>query len=57
MDIQIKENYFKFIENSIGGRMFNSLFVKKQEQEEIVDVLNDGEYSCAFFVSSVLFLF
>jgi DNA helicase TIP49 (TBP-interacting protein) len=51
-----KETYLKAIENSIGSRIFNSLFVKSKTDGKVWDVMNDGEYSCAFFVSSVLFL-
>ena len=44
------------IENSIGTRLFNSVIVSYRDSDTVVDVLNDGEYSCAFFVSSVLTL-
>ncbi len=43
------------IENSIGNKLFNSIIVK-EEDGTIRDLLNDGEYSCALFVSSILFL-
>lgn len=51
-----KETYLKAIENSIDSRLFNSLFVQYKDSGKTVDALNDGMYSCAFFVSSVLYL-
>lgn len=50
-----KKTYIKAIENSIGSRIFNSLFVEESGKSR--DVMNDGEFSCAFFVSSLLALF
>lgn len=52
-----KETYLKAIENSVGSRLFNSLVVQFKDSGKVSDVLNDGMYSCAFFVSSVLYLF
>lgn len=49
-----KETYLKAIENSVGSRMFNSLFVRFEDSGKTADVLNDGMYSCAFFASSIL---
>ena len=51
------KTYIKMIENSAGTRMFNSAFVRDKETSEELDILNDGEYSCAFFVSGLLTLF
>lgn len=51
-----KETYLRAIENSVGSKIFNSLFVKFKDSGKTSDVLNDGMYSCAFFVSSVLYL-
>ena len=56
LEILKKETYLKAIENSIGSKIFNSLFVRSKDTGKISDILNDGEYSCAFFVSSILFL-
>lgn len=52
-----KETYLKMIENSIGSKMFNSLYVRNKESGEVIDVINEGEYACAFFVSSLLKIF
>lgn len=55
MEILKKKSYIKMIENSIGNKLFNSIIIK-EEDGTIRDLLNDGEYSCALFVSSILFL-
>jgi len=57
IEILYKETYLKAIENSVGSKIFNSLFIQSKNNNEISDVLNDGMYSCAFFVSSILYLF
>ena len=44
------------IENSIGSKIFNSLLAA-DESGTIKDILNDAEFSCAFFVSNILTLF
>lgn len=51
-----KETYLKMIKNSIGIKLFNSLFVKFKNSGKIIDILDNGIYSCAFFVSSILAL-
>ncbi len=51
-----KKTYLKILENSVGNKMFNSLFVEFQNTKEVKDILEDGEFSCAAFVSSVLYL-
>lgn len=52
----LRLTYLKMIENSIGSKIFNSAFVKDKTTGKVFDVLNDGEYSCAFFVSGILSL-
>jgi len=54
MQILKKETYTKMIENSIGTRLFNSIIVTEYDIQK--DILNDGEFSCACFVSGILFL-
>lgn len=44
------------IQNAPDTRLFNSLFVRYKDSGDIKDVCNDGEYSCAFFVSGLLTL-
>mgnify|MGYP001584286886 CR=1 FL=1 len=54
MEILKKESYVRAIENSVGSRLFNSLLVRFGDSQEVKDILNDGELSCAYFVSSLL---
>ncbi len=51
------ETFLKAIENSVGTTTFNSLMVKHKDSGTISDILNNGEFSCAFFVSSLLTMF
>ena len=57
IEILKKDTFLKMLENSAGSRMFNSLFVRFKDSNEKKDVLNDGEFSCAFFVSGILYMF
>jgi hypothetical protein len=50
------ETYLKTITNSIGSRLFNSKIVQYPDGR-IADILNNGELSCAFFVSGILKLY
>jgi len=51
-----KETYLRMIKNSPGTRLFNSIFIKFKNTGKILDILKNGEYSCAFFVSGILTL-
>jgi hypothetical protein len=57
IEIQKKITFITAIENSVGTRIFNSLFVKHKDADEITDILHDGNFSCAFFVSGILSIF
>lgn len=48
-------SYLAMIEASIGSRQYQRLYVEKGEVN--IDVIDDGSFACAFFVSSVLTLF
>lgn len=48
--------YLQMVRNSPGTKMFRSLFVQGADGRE-QDVMQDGVYSCAYFVSAVLTLF
>lgn len=56
IEILKKETYLRMIENSVGSMQYRNLFVRFKDSGAVKDVLNNGEYSCAFFVSSVLVL-
>jgi hypothetical protein len=50
------KTYLKVIHNSVGSNLFRNFYVSLPEIGEF-DALDDGENSCAFFVSSVLVIF
>lgn len=50
------KSYIQVIHNSVGSNMFRNFYVKSLEKGEF-DSLDDGENSCAFFVSSILVIF
>jgi len=56
MRILVKETLLKTIENSVGSKIFNSLIVEFKDSGLVKDILNNGEFSCAYFVSGVLSL-
>ena len=56
LEICTRETYLKNIEDSVGSEQFRSLFAQR-EGGEVKDILEDGNLSCAYFVSSVLCLF
>lgn len=43
------------VKNSVGSNAFRNLFAITKEGER--DILEDGELSCAYFVSSILIVF
>ena len=49
-----RKTLFKLIENSIGTKLFrnNYFFINGKSK----DLLRNGELSCAFYVSSILYL-
>lgn len=50
-----KETYLAVIQNSVGSAMFQNLYAKVDG--EVKDITDDGDLSCAFYVSSVLLMF
>ncbi|USN97251.1 MAG: hypothetical protein H6799_02650 [Candidatus Nomurabacteria bacterium] len=49
------KSYLEVISNSINSNLFRSFFVEEDGVER--DIFNDGELSCAYYVSSILLLF
>jgi hypothetical protein len=49
------DSYFSAIKNSVGTKMFRNLFLNVNGKKS--DVLKNGDLSCAYFVSSILYLF
>ncbi len=50
--LMIKDSYPTLIKNSVGANFWRNLYLKINGGQQ--DILQDGELSCAFFVSSVL---
>ena len=53
--ILIFDSYLSVIKRSPGTKMFQSLFIELQKKKK--DIMNEGDLSCAYFVSSILMLF
>lgn len=53
--ILLFESYLQFVKNSIGSNQYRNLFA--EINGEYVDILRDGELSCAVFASSVVYQF
>jgi hypothetical protein len=51
----IFDTYLTVIKNSVGSKLFRNFYVKNKRKK--IDVLKNGELFCAFFVSSILYLF
>lgn len=47
--------YLAVIKNSVGSKMFKNFYAMVDGKKK--DIMRDGDLSCGFFVSSVLFLF
>ena len=52
--ILIYESYLRMIKNAVGTRMFRNLYLEKNGRK--FDATEDGELSCAFFVSNLLLI-
>lgn len=48
-----EESYLAMVKNSVGTKMFRNFFVKDEHGKRL-DILNDGDVSCALFVSYIL---
>jgi len=49
------QNYLQMIKDSQGSRMFRHLYILANKQKK--DVLENGNLSCAYYVSSILKIF
>jgi hypothetical protein len=54
IDLLKYESYLKMIKNSVGSKMFRNLYVLRGKRK--IDATEDGELSCAFFVSNLLLI-
>jgi hypothetical protein len=48
------KSYVAAIKNSIGTRAFRQLYMYDKDADRVVEVLQNGNLSCAYFVSSTL---
>jgi len=48
------ESYLKMIKNSVGTKMFRNLYLKLDGKK--IDATENGNMSCAFFVSNLLLI-
>jgi hypothetical protein len=55
MQMSFKDTYLQMIQNSVGSKLFRNLYAEVDGQKK--DILDDGNISCTFFVSSVLWHF
>ena len=49
------DTYLSVVKNSIGSNLFRNFYAEVQGKQ--LDIMRNGELSCAFFVSSILALF
>jgi cytidyltransferase-like protein len=55
LNVLIYQNYLAMIQASQGSQMFRHIYIKENSKEK--DILKNGEYSCAYYVSSILKIF
>ncbi len=53
--LEIFISYFKTIENSVGSNIFRNLYYRIGRK--VIDVLDDGDLSCATYVTTILYIF
>jgi hypothetical protein len=52
MELLIKDSYLAMIKNSVGSKLFRNLYANVDGKR--IDILRDGDLSCALFVSVLL---
>lgn len=55
LEFLLLQNYINIAKNSVGSKIFRQLYFKIGKKK--VDILRNGDLSCAFFVSSILKIF
>ncbi len=55
MKLLLKDSYLKTIENSVGSKLFRNTYLEIDNKK--TDILNNGQFSCAVFVSWILRIF
>ncbi|MBI4215632.1 MAG: hypothetical protein HY602_02825 [Parcubacteria group bacterium] len=51
----IRETYLSMIKNSVGSNLFRNFYIEENGIKR--DAMENGDLSCAFFVSSILVLY
>lgn len=51
------KSYLQTIINSVNSEQYKNFYVVDTESNDIIDVLQDGNLSCAVFVSNILHMF
>ncbi|MFH1308699.1 MAG: hypothetical protein ABIH51_01665, partial [Patescibacteria group bacterium] len=49
------DSYIRMIKNSVGTKMFRNLYIEIDNKK--IDATQNGNLSCAFFVSNILLIF
>jgi len=52
--ILIYDSYLQMIKNAVGTKMFCNLYLQSGKKK--IDITENGELSCAFFVSNILLI-
>lgn len=55
IELVLNETYLVAIKNSVGTKIFRNLFARVGRKTK--DITENGNLSCAFYVSSILYLF
>lgn len=55
--LNVEKNYISMIKNSVGTNMFRNLYMHTEENMEDFDAAEDGDKSCALFVTGILKMF
>jgi len=53
--VAFKKTYFATLKNSVGSKLWRNFYML--HEGAYVDVLHDGNVSCAYYVSSILYQF
>lgn len=53
--LALLESYMAMVEGSVGSAQWRHLYVRREE--DALDVIDDGDLACAYYVSSILHTF
>ncbi len=55
VELILFDSYIQAIENSVNSKLFRNLFAQINGKKK--DILENGDLSCAYFASSILYIF